>query len=341
MRKKCERELEIMEREGIIEEHTGPCPWLSNLVLSPKDDGSTRVTVDMREPNKGIIPTNIPIIRPEEIKAQLSPYKILSKLDFRSAFHQLELDEDSRELTVFHAGNRLMRYTRLTMGCMPASGELSKALRPLFAGKAGNHVIHDDVIIGGSTQDEHDKNLDGACKTIKEAGMTLNMDKCIIGKTSIPWFGMIISDKGITPDPAKLQALKHTTPPKNKNEVLSFLCMINSHKDFIPFLARKTTNMRQLTLKHKWFQWNGECQKEFEGLCNELRDDTLLRHYDPDKPTFIGVDAHRTGISAILAQGDSVESAIPVAYARRATTAVEARYPQLDIEALSIDDGLR
>ena len=31
LRKKCEKELETMEREGIIEEHTGPCPWLSNL----------------------------------------------------------------------------------------------------------------------------------------------------------------------------------------------------------------------------------------------------------------------------------------------------------------------
>ena len=341
LRKKCEQELREMEAEGIIEEHSGPCPWLSNLVLSPKDDGGTRITVDMREPNKCIKPTNIPIVRPEEIKAQLSQYKVFSKLDFKQAFHQLPLDEESRKLTVFHAGNRLMRYTRLTMGCMPASGELSKALRPLFAGKTGIHVIHDDVIIGGKTQDIHDSNLEIACKTVQDAGMTLNIEKCIIGKTSIPWFGMIISDKGISPDPTKVQALRHATPPTNKDEVLSFLCMINSHKDFIPNLAGKTAHMRQLTKKHVRFQWSDECQEEFAGLCKELKTDTMLRHYDPKKPTFIFVDAHRTGISAILAQGDSVESATPVAYASRATTAVEARYPQLDIEALSIDYGLR
>ena len=76
-------------------------------------------------------------------------------------------------------------------------------------------------------------------------------------------------------------------------------------------------------------------------MCTELKEDTLLRHFDPKKPTFIFVDAHRSGISAILAQGDSVESATPVAYASRATTAVEIRYPQLDIEALSVDYGLR
>ena len=83
LRAKMESEVKDMVKQGVIEEHTWPSPWVSNLVLSPKDDGKVRVTVDMREPNKCIIPTNIPIIRPEEIKAQLSPYKYFSKLDFK------------------------------------------------------------------------------------------------------------------------------------------------------------------------------------------------------------------------------------------------------------------
>jgi hypothetical protein len=211
----------------------------------------------------------------------------------------------------------------------------------MFAGERGTHVIHDDVIIGGATKEDHDRNLEYACKKILDSGMTLNLDKCIIGKTAIPWFGMTIGRNGITPDPEKVEALKHATPPKNKDEVLSFLCMINSHKDFIPNLARKTTNMRELTKKHKRFQWTSDCEKEFKSLCNQLKEDTLLRHYDPEIPTYIFVDAHKTGISAILAQGNSVESAAPVAYASRATTPVESRYPQLDIEALSVDYGLR
>ena len=341
LRDKCEQELREMERAGIIEEHEGPSPWVSNLVLAPKDDGGTRVTVDMREPNKAIIPTNIPIIRPEEVKAQFSKYKIFSKLDFRSAFHQLELDEESRKMTVFHAGGRLMRYARLTMGCTPASGELSGALRPLFAGMEGVHVIHDDVIVGGSSKIEHDQNLNAACAAITAAGMTLNLKKCIIGKSNVPWFGMIIGENGIMPDPEKVEALRYMKAPKNKDEVQSFLCMINSHKDFIPFLSRKTSNIRELTHKHKKFRWTKECQKEFEALCKEMGDGTLLQHYDPAKQTYIMVDAHKSGISAILTQGQSIETALPVAYASRATTAVERRYPQLDIEALSVDYGLR
>ena len=95
------------------------------------------VTVGMREPNKGKIPTNIPIICPKEIKAQFSKYKIFSILDFQSAFHQLELNEESRKTTVFHAEGRMMRYAPLTIGCTPASGELLGAIRLLFAGMEG------------------------------------------------------------------------------------------------------------------------------------------------------------------------------------------------------------
>ena len=188
------------------------------------------MTVDMRQANKAIQQTHIPIPRAEEIKSQLAGYKVFSKMDFKSAFHQLKLDEDSRLLTVFHAGDRLMRYKRLTMGSSPASGELAKALKPIFRDLRDVHVIHDDLIIAGKTKEDHDETMAEVCKRIKEAKMTLNPDKCIIGKDKIPWWGMIISGDGISPDPAKVENIKHITPPKTKDKLKSFLCMVQSNK---------------------------------------------------------------------------------------------------------------
>ena len=67
----------------------------------------------------------------------------------------------------------------------------------------------------------------------------------------------------------------------------------------------------------------------------------MLRHFDPNPNTYIYVDAHQTGLSSILMQGSSLEDAKPIAFASRATTPVEFRYPQLDLEALAVDFGLR
>ena len=342
LREKLNKELEKMEREEIIEQHEGPAPWVSNLVLAPKDDGAIRVTVDMRQVNKAIKQTHIPIPTVEEIRSNFSGFKVFSKIDFKSAFHQLELDEESKRLTVFHAGDRLMRYKRLTMGSTPASGELTKALAPLFQdiGK-GVYIIHDDMIIAGRTKEEHDNLLYEVCKRIGDAGMTLNGEKCTIAEKEIPWWGMIIGEKGVTPNPDKVSSMQYVTPPTTKDELRSFLCMVQSNKDFIPTISRKTRHMRKLLKKHVRFTWDKGCEEEFKVLKSEFKEDTLMRHFDPALKTVIHVDAHQTGMSAILLQGNDEEHLHVVSLASRATTPVESRYPQLDLEALAVDFGLR
>ena len=69
---KRDDELDRLEKQGVIEEHSGPTSWISNLVLTPKDDGTTRVTLDMRNVNKAIQATDLPIPRPEHISSKLS-----------------------------------------------------------------------------------------------------------------------------------------------------------------------------------------------------------------------------------------------------------------------------
>ena len=341
LREKMGRELEKMEKEDIIEPHHGPAPWVSNVVMTPKDDGGLRITIDMRQANKAIKQTNLPIPRPEEISSLLSGYKVYSKLDFRSAFHQLEIDEESRALTVFHANGRLMRYKRLTMGTSPASGELNKALRPIFQDIKDAHVIQDDLIVGGETQEQHDRVLDEVCQKIEKIGMTLNPEKCIISASEIPWWGMIISNNGVSPDPSKVAALKHMTPPATKDEVKSLFCMLQSNKNFIPHLARKTIHIRNLLKKETEFAWTESCHKEFKQIKEKFSQDILLRHFDPELETEIHVDAHQSGLSAILMQVDKKGDKNMVGVASRATTVVEARYPQIDLESLAVDFGLR
>ena len=58
------------------------------------------------------------------------------------------------------------------------------------------------------------------------------------------------------PDPDKVKALKNADRPRNKEEVISFLCMIQSNAEFIPRLAQKTVNLRELTKKHQRFAWS-------------------------------------------------------------------------------------
>ena len=341
LKKRLEEEINKMERADIIEEHSGPAPWISNIVLAPKEDGNLRVTVDMRQVNKAIKSTNVPIPNIEDIKAQLSGSKYFTKLNLKAAFHQLILYEESRYATVFHANGRLMHYKRLTMGNLVASGELSKALQPVFGKIPNVHLIQDDMIIAAPTLKEHNETVEAVLSKALEVGITFNPEKSVFNAKEVPFWGVIITKEGIKPDPAKVKALHEAERPQNKEELISFLSMLQSNSAFIPRVSLQTQQLRDLTKKHSRFKWRSGHQKEFEQVKSMFHQETLIRYFDPKKDTYIFVDAHRTGLGAVLAQGNSINNTVPIAIASRTTTKVEQRYPQIDLEGLAVDFGLR
>jgi len=255
-------------------------------------------------------------------------------MDFKSAFWQLELEPESRHLTVFHANDKLYRYKRLTMGLKPA---LNVALKPLFAHIPQAHLIHDDLIVAAKSQDEHDSAIQQVMQAIEDAGLTLNPDKCHFGEQEIDFWGLIVGRDGVKPNPA----LEHIHPPNNKEELVSFLCMMQSNADFIPNFSQRSAKLREMTKANINFKWEAAHQTEFDYLIQAFRKDTLLRYFDMGKQTFLFTDAHITGLGAILAQGENFNSAKPIAFASRTTSPAEKRYPQIDLEATAVDFGLR
>ena len=310
------------------------------MVFCEKDDGSLRVTVDAKNVNKAIQSSNLPIPRQEDIKAKLAHKKFYSKLDFKSAFWQLELDEESRDLTVFQMLGKLYRHTVLTMGFKPSQGELNAALVPLFAHISDVHVIHDDVVVATTTEEEHVLALQAVLETIANAGLTLNPAKCVFLQKEIKFWGMIIGESGVRPDPEKVDDLQYVTRPQDKPELISFLCMMQSNSEFIPQFAKKSAVLRDLTKGSARFKWEEKHQACFEDLIAQFRKDVTLRYFDMQKKTFVFTDGHKSGLGAILAQGDDIHSAKAVAVASRRTSVSEQHYPQIDREAAAVDYGL-
>ena len=81
---------------------------------------------------------------------------------------------------------------------------------------------------------------------------------------------MIYGAGGIKPDPAKVEALDHISPANNKEELISFLCMMESISEFIENFAKKAAPLRDLTKGKTRFKWNYEHQQCFEMLVKEL-----------------------------------------------------------------------
>ena len=113
------------------------------------------------------------------------------------------------------------------MGLTPAQAELNAAMIPIFSHIPQAHVIHDNLIIATRPNESHSLVLDEVLATARENGIAFNK-KCEFGKTEVKFWGMIFSKDGVKPDPEKVEALDHITPPTNKKDLISFLCMMLS-----------------------------------------------------------------------------------------------------------------
>ena len=84
---------------------------------------------------------------------------VFSKLDFRMGFHQVELAEESRDLTTFVTPDGLFRYKRLSFGVNSAPEKFQHIVREVLAGCDGVLNIHDDIIVHDQDEAEHNRCL--------------------------------------------------------------------------------------------------------------------------------------------------------------------------------------
>ena len=214
LEEKVNKEIDLMLNNDILEEVTGPVEWCSSPVFVSKPDSEEiRVTVDLRAVNRCLQNTHKPIPSVETIKTKFSNKQVFSKIDFRSAFHQIEVDEESRKFLVFRVGNRLLRYKRMTQGLLPASGEFMDMVAPQFQHIEQVFMIHDDTTIAGANQTDHDEGLRNFFAKADELDLTLSEPKCHFSKSEIPFWGLIVSKDSIKPNPLKIKTLHQQTSP--------------------------------------------------------------------------------------------------------------------------------
>ena len=231
LRDKINKETIRLEQAGIIESVTGPQEWVSNLVATPKSDQSVRLCLDARAINTDIERETHPIPTLESIMDDMSGSTIF---------------------THFHTLYGIKRFKRL---CYGINNAFSKYFKDhLIKGHLPNvKCISDDIIIYNTNYAEHIITLEKLFAKIKELGLRLNKRKCVFAKSSIAFFGVIISADGVKPDPIKIESIQNATPPQNVNELRSFLGLSTYLSRFIDNFSSKTAPLRILLKKDAKF----------------------------------------------------------------------------------------
>ena len=82
-------------------------------------------------------------------------------------------------------------------------------------------------MIGGLDWKDHNKNLQAVLQRIEDHNLTLRKEKCEFGKTSMTFHGHMFTTEGLKPSPDKIRAVQECTPPKTREELVSFLQMLS------------------------------------------------------------------------------------------------------------------
>ena len=96
--------------------------------------------------------------------------------------------------------------------------------------------IADDLLVYGTDDDEHDRNLVALLEKCHEVGLTLNPNKLKFKCKNVPFFGNVVTDEGINSDPLKVQAIKNWPVPTCLKELQSFLGAVNLTSSFHNYL---------------------------------------------------------------------------------------------------------
>ena len=177
--------------------------------------------------------------------AQMAGACYFSKIDANSGFHQIKLSEDSADLTTFITP--FGRYTVLRdfhFGISSGPEIFQREISKVLDGLEGVVCMMDDIVVFGSTREEHDKRLHEVLTKLQVSGLTLNKEKCRFRESEIEFLGQIISSQGIRMDSSKIKAILEMPEPQDVPSLRRFMGMVNQLGKFTKGLTDLTEPMR-------------------------------------------------------------------------------------------------
>ncbi|EGT54255.1 hypothetical protein CAEBREN_31218 [Caenorhabditis brenneri] len=337
-KEKLEKELHKMQADEHIEPSSSP--YSSPLLIVPKKNGDIRIVIDYRKLNLITRPRTYIMPHTLDVTEEASKGKIFSVFDIASGFHHIRMNEDHKQRTAFCCHLGVFQYRVMPMGLKGSPDTFNQAMEEVKQKYSGSMIVYvDDIVLVSETEEQHVKDLEEFFQLMIKMGLKLKAEKSQIGRTRITFLGFDIENNTIQPNGEKTKAIREFPAPRNITEVKQFLGMCSYFRRFIPGYAILVNPINKLNKKGAEFEWKQEQQEAFEKVKEILMSPPILTTPDMTGTFEMHTDASKIGLSAVLMQKQADLLKV-VAYASRPTTAVESRYPPIELEALAITWGL-
>ena len=329
-------QLEELLSKGFIQPSISP--WGAPVLFVKKKDGSLRLCIDYRELNKVTIRNQYPLPRIDELFDQLQGSRVYSKIDLRSGYHQLRVQESGVPKTAFRTRYGHYEFLVMPFGLTNAPAAFMDLMNRVFQPYLDRFVIVfiDDIRVYLGSSEENSEHLRIVLQTLRERQLYAKLSKCQFWLDRVAFLGHVISVEGVSVDPKKIEAVVNWKPPKNVSEVRSFLGLVGYYRQFVEEFSKIAAPLTKLTRKDVKYDWVDACQQSFEELKGRLTSAPVLSLPNGRDGFVVYSDASRQGLGCVLMQNDRV-----ITYASRQLKKHEENYPTHDLELAAVVFALK
>nr|GEV90779.1 reverse transcriptase domain-containing protein [Tanacetum cinerariifolium] len=157
--KELSDQLKELSEKGFI--RTRSSPWGGPVLFFKKKDESFRMSIDYRDLNKLTVKNRYPLLRIDDLFAQLQGSSVYSKIDLRTCYHQLRIREDDIPITAFRTRYGDFEFQRSIQKALGTDVNMNTTYHPKTDGQSERTIqIQEDmlracVIDFGKSWDQH------------------------------------------------------------------------------------------------------------------------------------------------------------------------------------------
>ena len=330
------KELDKYCKLGIITPSNSP--WAAPIILVKKKNGEYRMVVDYRKLNAITKKDAYPLPRIDDLLDALGKAKVFSALDMRAGFHQVPLDETSKELTAFTTKYGTYHYNMLPMGLVNSPATFQRLIDLCFRPLINRCLVAyiDDLNVYSDNEQEHLQHLELVFQCIEIANLKLNPEKCHFFKDHLKFLGYIVTKEGIHTDPEKIKKIVDYPRPTTITQIRSFLGIASYYRRFIKDFAAIARPLHEQTKTKKKTPWTPATTESFEKLKQLLTTAPVLARPDFNKEFILVTDASKLGLGCVLTQLDEDGKEHPIVFASRGLKPNEMNYAPTKLECLAV-----